>query len=76
MTRLGGMKLSEFNAIVKQMKSIYPFKDDSATIVSITDPQMGDEPCRLEIYTKDEETGVAITMSKGKEWNVEKCDFQ
>ena len=72
MTRLGGMKLSEFNTIVKQMKTIYPFQDEDATIVSVHDMNMGDEPCRLEILTKDEATGINIVMSKGfekeREW--------
>ena len=72
MTRLGGMKLSEFNAIVNQMKGIYPFKDDEATIVSVHDVNMGDEPFRLEILAKDEATGINIVMSKGietkREW--------
>lgn len=67
MTRLGGMKLSEFNHIVNQMKGIYPFKDDEATIVSVNDMNMGNEPCRLEIFTKDENTGVTLVMSKGVE---------
>ena len=72
MTRLGGIKLSEFNAIVKQMKGIYPFKDDEATIVSIHDPNLGDEPCRLEIFTKDEATGINIVMSRGIEKDTER----
>lgn len=72
MTRLGGMKLSEFNYIVKQMKGIYPFKDEDATIVSIHDPNMGDEPSRLEIFTKDEATGITLVMSKGVERDTER----
>ena len=63
MTRLGGMKLSEFNAIVKQMKGIYPFKYDEATIVSIHDPNMGDEPSRLEIFTKDEKIQAGLLVN-------------
>lgn len=72
MTRLGGMKLSEFNAIVNQMKGIYPFKDDEATIVSVNAPNLGDEPCRLEIFTKDEATGITLVMSKGVEKETER----
>ena len=72
MTRLCGIKLSEFEAIVKQMKTIYPFNDEDATIVSIHDPNMGDEPSRLEIFTKDEATGVTLVMSKGVERDTER----
>ena len=72
MTRLGGMKLSEFNAIVNQMKGIYPFKDDEATIVSVQSMDLGDEPCRLELLTKDEATGINIVMSKGVERDTER----
>ena len=72
MTRLGGIKLSDFNALVKQMKDIYPFKDEDATIVSIHDPNLGDEPSRLEIFTKDEATGVTLVMSKGVERDAER----
>ena len=72
MTRLGGMKLSEFNAIVKQMKSIYPFKDDDAMIVSVQGMEMGETPCRLELLTKDETTGITIVMSKGAERETER----
>lgn len=72
MTRLGGIKLSEFNALVKQFKGIYPFKDEDATIVSINSPDMGNEPCRLEIFTKDEATGINLVMSKGVERDTER----
>ena len=72
MTRLGGMKLSEFNAIVNLMKGIYPFKDDEATIVSVHDVNMGDEPFRLEILVKDEATGITLVMSKGVERETER----
>lgn len=72
MTRLGGMKLSEFNAIVKQMKSIYPFKDDDAMIVSVQGMEMGETPCRLEMLTEDETTGITIVMSKGVERDTER----
>lgn len=66
MTKLGGMKLSEFNTIVEQMKSIYPFKDDDAMIVSVRGMEC-EAPCRLEMLTKDENTGVTIVMSKDVE---------
>ena len=71
MTRLGGMKLSEFNAIVNQMKGIYPFKDDEATICNVNDPRMGDAINRLEIYVKDKTTGIDIVMSKDGEKTAE-----
>ena len=72
MTRLGGMKLSEFNGIVEQMKSIYPFKDDDAMIVSVQGMEIGETPCRLEVLTKDENTGVTIVMSKNVEIEPER----
>lgn len=72
MTRLGGITISQLNEWLDSMRKVYPFKNDFTKIVSITDPRMGDnEPCRLEIYTKDAETGVEITMSKSKEFKYE-----
>lgn len=71
MTRLGGMKLSEFNMIIRQMKGVYQFKDDEAKIVNINDPRMGDGVNRLEIATKDEATGIDIVLSKDIERDKE-----
>lgn len=71
MTRLVGMKLSEFNSIIQQMKSVYAFKDDEARIVNINDPRMGGGVNRLEIATKDEATGIDIVLSKDIERDKE-----
>ena len=46
------------------MKSVYEFDDQETQIISVEDVRYGHCPCRLEITTVDEETGVRITMSR------------
>ena len=60
----GPMTIADFNKLVKLMKSIYEFDDQKTQIISIEDFKMGHCPCRLEITTVDEATGVRLTMSR------------
>lgn len=61
---MGPMTIADFNRLVELMKTIYNFDDQKTQITSINDIRMGSVPCRLEVTTEDETTGVRITMSR------------
>ena len=61
---MGPMTIADFNKLVEIMKTIYNFDDQETQIISIEDPKRGRVPCRLEVTTVDETTGVRITMSR------------
>ena len=66
-----GMYLSDLNATLDVMRTIYPFKDDKTRIVDFQDLQDSKGVWRrVEIITTDEKTGIQITMAKG----VDKVD--
>lgn len=57
------MTIKEMNTILNAMRSIYPFKDDK-TYLYTYDLTSGRHN-RVDITTKDDKTGITITMSKG-----------
>lgn len=63
MTNLRGASIKEFMDTIEEMRTLYHFTDDQAKIVSTYDPP-SDAHRKVEIYIKDEETGVHITMQK------------
>jgi hypothetical protein len=59
------MTIADFNRIVENMKTVYNFDDQKTQIISIEDNMKRvNVPCRLEVTTLDETTGVRITMSR------------
>lgn len=66
MLRVRGMTIKEFNDILNDMHSIYPFKPESTQIVSLEDIRTNTIR-QVEILTTDEDTGVDIVMTKGIE---------
>jgi len=62
---MGPMTIADFNRIVENMKTVYNFDDQKTQIISIEDNMKRvNVPCRLEVTTLDETTGVRITMSR------------
>ena len=59
-----GMSLSQFNKTIEEMRSIYPFEDNKTVLGNLKD-MLSDSQRRVEIITKDEETGITIVMQKG-----------
>ena len=58
-----GMSIKQFNDVIKDMKTIYPFEDNKAFLGNLMDlPSNADR--QVEILTKDEKTGIVIHMSK------------
>lgn len=64
MNRVYGMTLKQFDDVIQEMKSIYPFEDDKAYIGNLHEMST-DMPSQVEIHTKDEKTGIKIVMLKG-----------
>lgn len=60
----GPMTIADFNKVLELMRKVYKFDDQETQLLDINDPRMGHCPCRVEITTKDEATGVRITMSR------------
>lgn len=58
-----GMSLADFNSVISEMKTIYPFKDDEAYLGNLRDI-ISDSMRRVEIMTKDKNTGIEIVLSK------------
>ena len=63
MTDLRGATITEFLETVETMRTVYPFENDKAHIVSTFDYQSNSHS-NLELYVKDEKTGVHVTMQK------------
>lgn len=61
---MGPMTIADFNKLVESMKTVYNFDDRKTQIISIEDIDRTRVPCRLEVTTMDETTGVRITMSR------------
>lgn len=60
----GPMTIADFNKVLELMRKVYKFDDQETQLLDINDPRMGRCPCRVEITTTDEATGVRITMSR------------
>lgn len=58
-----GMSLADFNSVISDMKTIYPFKDDEAYLGNLHD-MISNSMHRVEIVTKDKNTGIDIVLSK------------
>lgn len=63
MANLRGATIKEFKETVEVMRSVYPFTDDNARIISTIDLPTNAHT-HLELYTVDEKTGVKIIMQK------------
>lgn len=64
MTNVRGMTLKQFNDTLEEMRTIYPFKDETTRLGELRDLN-SDSLRQVEIVTTDEETGIQIIMSKG-----------
>ena len=65
MNRLQGMTVEQFKGILDDMKAVYNYDDSETRLGGCYDPRMSPDIIqRVEIYTKDKETGVSITMAK------------
>lgn len=63
MTKLSGATISDFLETVEIMRTVYHFENDKAKIVNTYDfPSQSHTT--LELYVKDENTGVHITLQK------------
>lgn len=66
MNDLSGMTVEEFQLILNEMRTVYPFKDEETIFGTCYDPREERGTSRVEIVTKDQDTGVHITMRKAK----------
>lgn len=57
------MSLGQFNKTIEEMRSIYPFRDDKTMLGELRDAYSNTQR-RVEIITKDEDTGITIVMQK------------
>ena len=65
MNKLYGMTVQQFKEILEDMKTVYNYDDSETRFGACYDPRMSPDTInRVEIYTKDKETGISITMSK------------
>jgi hypothetical protein len=64
MNDVKGMSLSDFNAVIEEMRGIYPFKNNKTYLSNLRD-MISNSQRRVEIITTDEKTGVNIVLSKG-----------
>lgn len=64
MTNVKGMTIKQFNDTIKDMRKVYSFDDDNTRIISLDDI-FTHTPRRIEIATKDKNTGIDIVLSKG-----------
>lgn len=63
MGRISGMTIKQFNDVIKDMKTIYPFEDDKARLADTRDVISCAER-HVEVLVKDERTDITIVMSK------------
>lgn len=66
MTNVKGMTLKQFNDTIKDMRTVYDFKDYETRLISLMDLP-SDSLRSVEIITQDEETGVTVILKKGVE---------
>ena len=64
MNDLRGMTVEEFKDILNEMRQVYPYKDEETLFGTTHDPREAQITSRVELYTKDQATGVYITMRK------------
>lgn len=64
MNNIKGMSVKQLNTILDEMRTIYPFKDEDAYLGNLRDI-ITEQPRQVEIYTKDEQTGISIILAKG-----------
>ena len=64
MNDLTGMTVEEFQLILNEMRTVYPFKDEETIFGTCYDPREERGTSRVEICTKDQDTGIYITMRK------------
>lgn len=64
MNDLRGMTVKEFKDILEEMRNVYAYKDDETLFGATYDPREVQGTSRVEIYTKDQDTGIYITMRK------------
>lgn len=64
MNNVCGMSLRQFNKTIEEMRSIYPFRDDKTMLGELRDMSSNSHR-RVEIITRDEDTGITIVMQKG-----------
>lgn len=64
MTRVRGMTLKQFNDVLEEMRTIYPYNPETTRLGDLMD-MCTDSLRQVEIITTDEATGVQIVLSKG-----------
>ena len=64
MNNVRGMSITKFFETLDEMKTVYPFKNDTTYLGSLRDLP-SDSQRNVEIITTDEKTGIQIVMSKG-----------
>ena len=67
MNEVRGMSLSQFNQVIDDMRTIYPF-DEKETYLSDLRDNISNSLRKVEIITKDKKTGVDILMSKAVDY--------
>lgn len=63
MTKLYGMTVKQLKDTLDEMKTVYPYKDETTRMGEVKE---FDPPhvCHVELITMDEPTGIRIVMSK------------
>lgn len=64
MTRVRGMTLKQFNDVLEEMRTIYPYNPETTRLGDLND-MCTDSLRQVEIITTDEATGIQIVLSKG-----------
>ena len=64
MTRVRGMTLKQFNDVLEEMRTIYPYNPETTRLGDLMD-MCTDSLRQVEIITTDEATGIQIVLSKG-----------
>lgn len=67
MNRVRGMTIKQFNEILNDMRSVYPFRDEFTSLDEFTDLRTGSNR-QVCIHTIDDKTGVEIVLCKGADF--------
>lgn len=67
MNRVRGMTIKQFNEILDDMRSIYPFRDEFTSLDEFADLRTGSNR-QVCIHTIDDKTGVEIVLCKGADF--------
>ena len=67
MNRVRGMTIKQFNEILNDMRSVYPFRDEFTYLDEFTDLRTGSDR-QVCVHTIDDKNGVEIVLCKGADF--------